>query len=492
MSASRIAIALLVAAGLPWPGQAQDATAALDAAAKAMGTATLQSLRYTGTGSNNSLGQAYSTGGAWPRFTVKKYTALVNYTAPAMRQEIVRIDDEDPPRGGGAGPFTPATGQGGIRPIPGDIIQNQNSDGRTEIGALNLWLTPHGFIKGAIASGNAKIAGKRGRKTFVAFTAFGKYTVTGTLDERNLVERVATVIDGGFTGDTPLTAEYSDYQSVVGVQLPRHIMQKQGGFPVLEIFVAEAEPNNAAALEIRGAQNAPPPAAPAEVRTEKIGDGVWFLNLGAPQALLVEFKDYLVIIEAPTGEERSLATIAAAKRLVPNKPIKYLVNTHHHSDHAGGLRTYVAEGIPIITHTSHKGWYEREIFKNAHALNPDRLARAPRAAMLELMGDKRVLSDGTMTLELHLMRGNRHSEGLLMAYVPTLKMLIQADAFAPRPGAAPLPKPSPYTTNLVDNVERLKLDVQRVAHVHGGVDGWDAVLAAAGKPVNASSSTSQR
>jgi len=487
MSARRIAIALLAAAALPWPGEAQDATAALDAAAKAMGTATLQSLRYTGTGSNNSLGQAYMTGGAWPRFTVKKYTALVNYTVPAMRQEIVRIDDQNPPRGGGAGPFTPATGQGGIRPIPGDIIQNQNADGRTEVGALNIWLTPHGFIKGATASGNARIAGKRGRKTLVAFTAFDKYTVTGTLNERNLVERVATVIDGGFTGDTPLAAEYSDYQSVAGVQLPRHIVQSQGGFPILDIVVAEAEPNSAAALEIRGAQNtpvgagAPAAAAPAEVRTEKIGDGVWFLNLGAPQALLVEFKDYLVIIEAPTGEERSLATIAAVQKLVPNKPIKYLVNTHHHSDHAGGLRTYAAMGIPIITHVSHKGWYEREIFRNPHTLNPDRLSRTPHAPRLETMGDKRVLSDGTMTLELHLMRGNLHSEGLLMAYVPTQKLLIQADAFAPRPGAAPLPKPSPYTTNLVENVERLKLDVQRVAHVHGGVSPWDDVLAAAGR-----------
>src|SRR6185503_4299909 len=141
-----------------------------------------------------------------------------------------------------------------------------------------------------IASGNAKLSGKRGHKTLVSFTAFGKYTMTGTLDERNLVERVATVIDGGFTGDTAVTADYSDYQSVAGVQLPRHIVQSQGGYPILDIAVAEAEPNAAAALEIRGAQSAPAPAAPAQIRTEKIGDGVWFLNLGAPQALLVEFK----------------------------------------------------------------------------------------------------------------------------------------------------------------------------------------------------------
>ena len=81
----------------------------------------------------------------------------------------------------------------------------------------------------------------------------------------------------------------------------------------------------------------------------------------------------------------------------------------------------------------------------------------------------------------YLIRGNLHSEGLLMAYVPKQKLLIQADSFTPRPGVPPLPSPSPYTTNLVENVERLKLDVERVTHVHGGVDSWKDVLKAAGR-----------
>ena len=107
-----------------------------------------------------------------------------------------------PTRGGGAGGFNPATGQGGIRPIPGDIIQNQTTDGRTEAGALNIWLTPHGFLKGAAANAaTAKTSTVRGKRV-LSFTAFGKYTVTGTLSERNLVERVETRMDVGFTGDT--------------------------------------------------------------------------------------------------------------------------------------------------------------------------------------------------------------------------------------------------------------------------------------------------
>src|SRR5262249_22690603 len=185
-------VGVLVAAILPQNIAAQDAAAVIDASLKAMGTTALQSIRYTGTGTNNSVGQAFTSGGPWPRFKVTKYVALVNYTVPAMRQEIVGIDTQSPPRSGGAGPFNPSTGQGGIRPIPGDIIQNQNIDGRTEAGSLNMWLTPHGFLKGAVANGQATISGTRGKKKLVSFTAFNKYTVTGTINEQNLVEHVAT------------------------------------------------------------------------------------------------------------------------------------------------------------------------------------------------------------------------------------------------------------------------------------------------------------
>jgi glyoxylase-like metal-dependent hydrolase (beta-lactamase superfamily II) len=468
----------------------QDAPrAVIEAAAVAMGTTSLQSIQYSGTGTNNTVGQAFAPGGPWPQFTVTKYVASVNYLVPVMRQEIVRVDNISPPRGGGAGPFSPATGQGGIRPIPGDIIQNQNIDGRTEAGAITIWLTPHGFLKGATASAaTAALATSRGKRV-VSFTAFGKYSVSGTIGEGNLVERVETRIDNGFLGDMLVEAIYSEYTDFAGVKFPTRILQRQGGHSVLDITVAAVQPNFPPAIDLRGgilgAGRAGPVGpggspTPLIIQTERIADGLWFLNSGAPQSLLVEFSDHLVVIEAPTGDERSLATIAEAKRMFPAKPIRYLVNTHHHADHAGGLRAYVAEGVRIITHQAQKRYYEQEIVTNPHTLNPDRLARNPRAPIVEAMGDKRVLTDGTMTLELHLVRGNLHSEGLLMAYVPREKLLIQADAFAPRPGVPPLPAPSPYTVNLVDNIRRLKLDVTRVAHVHGGIDTFETVVKAAG------------
>jgi len=462
-----------------------DAGALIAAATKAMGTASLRSLQYTGTGSIDMTGQAYTTGGAWPRYTVTKYTMSVDYSVPAMRQELVRIDDAKVPRGGGAGGYNPQTFQGGIRPIPGDIIQNQTIDGRAQNGAIAFWLTPHGFLKGAAANAStAKASTARGKRT-ITFTAFGKFPITATLDNKDLIEHVEALVDIAFTGDTVLDGTYSDYRSVDGVQVPMHILMREGGWPTLDINVAQARPNSTEATDVvKRATAAPPAASAAAARPPepvKLADHVWQLNPAGEGSILVEFNDYVVMVEAPGGDAVTTASIEQAKRLTPNKPIKYVINTHHHADHAGGMRGYVAEGIPIITHETHRKYYEEQIFKNPHSLNPDRLARMPRAPMLETMKDKRVLTDGNETLEIYLMRDQPHAEGLLMVYLPKEKLIMQSDAYIPRPGAPPLPMPSPYTTNFVDNITRLKLNVDRVVHIHGGTSPYSDVLAAAGR-----------
>ena len=464
-----------------------DADSVIKAVTAAMGTARLRSVQYTGTGSINMTGQAYTTGGAWPRYTVTKYTMSVDYSLPVMRQELIRIDDAKVPRGGGAGGYNPQTFQGGIRPIPGDIIMNTTIDARNnQNAAIQFWLTPHGFLKGIAANmASAKTATVRGKKT-LTFTAFGKFPLTATIDNANLIEKVEALVDIPFTGDTVLDGAYTNYRDLDGIRFPMHILMREGGWPVLEINVAQVSPNAQAAIDVVQRTAAPAAAAPAAPAAPpqpvKLADGVWQLVPNGEGSILVEFKDYVVMVEAPGSDAVTAASIAAAQRLTPGKPIKYVVNSHHHADHAGGMRAYVAEGIPIITHESHKKYYEEQIFKNPHTINPDRLARMPRAPMLEFVKDKRVITDGNQTLEIYLMKDQPHAEGLLMMYLPKPKLLIQADAYIPRPGAPPLPMPSPYTTNLVDNISRLKLDVTRMVQIHGGSSPYTEVLEAAGRP----------
>jgi hypothetical protein len=116
---------------------------------RAMGAANVESLQYSGSGSSFTVGQAPGPGAPWPRFELAKYVATIDYTAPAMREETVRRDVDLPATGGGAVPFIAATGQGGMRPIPGDVIQNV-VEWTQRRRLVQICMTPHGFLKGAM------------------------------------------------------------------------------------------------------------------------------------------------------------------------------------------------------------------------------------------------------------------------------------------------------------------------------------------------------
>jgi glyoxylase-like metal-dependent hydrolase (beta-lactamase superfamily II) len=212
-----------------------------------------------------------------------------------------------------------------------------------------------------------------------------------------------------------------------------------------------------------------PPAAPA-TQSEKLGDGVYLIT-GGYAVIAIDFKDHIAIIESGQNEARALAVIAEAKRLIPNKPVKYLINTHSHIDHSSGLRGFVAEGSTILTHTSNKAYLEK-VMSLPHTLNPDAAQKNGRKPIVEAVGEKRVLTDGARVVELHHLVGFGHHDGMLIAYFPKEKVLLEADGYNPQAATATPPTPpSPYTASLYDNIVRLKLDVQRIVPVHYPADG---------------------
>jgi glyoxylase-like metal-dependent hydrolase (beta-lactamase superfamily II) len=192
-------------------------------------------------------------------------------------------------------------------------------------------------------------------------------------------------------------------------------------------------------------------------------------------------KDYLVVVEAPLGDLQSAAVMSAVKKLVPNKPIKYLVNTHHHFDHSAGNRAYAAEGVTIVTHEISRLYYEKAS-ANTWNLSPDRLAKSKKKPVFQTMGDNMVLTDGTRSVELYQIIRDPHHDGIIMAYLRKEKLLIQADAFSPRAlGAEPPKVPNPRSVNLEANVRRLNLDVDRILPIHGIVVPYSELIAAVGK-----------
>jgi len=157
--------------------------------------------------------------------------------------------------------------------------------------------------------------------------------------------------------------------------------------------------------------------------------------------------------------------IAEVKRLVPNKPIRYVINTHHHFDHSGGLRTYVAEGATVITHEGNKAFYEAA-WKQPRTLEPDKLAQNPKDANFITYKTKYVLTDGSRSLEVHLTIGDLHDEFLSFAYLPKEKLLIEVDDFSDRYATA---LSLGLWNNLLGNLHRLNLDPERIAPLHGEI-----------------------
>jgi len=212
------------------------------------------------------------------------------------------------------------------------------------------------------------------------------------------------------------------------------------------------------------------PATPAPTNapsSTKYADNVYTVNATPDyNALVVGFKDYVFVMEAPNGDATSRRIIAEIKKLFPDKPIRYLAVTHHHDDHGGGIRTYVAEGVTVIGLPGEKTFFEK-VMKSSFTINPDALTLKPQPLKWESVeGRKRVLTDGTTTVELIDIGPSPHAEEMLIAYLPNEKLVFQADLLD-RPTNNDPPTINDITVHFSNWLDMSKLDVVRVIAVHG-------------------------
>jgi len=174
---------------------------------------------------------------------------------------------------------------------------------------LQIWLTPHGFLKAAMENQAAAKKGTTG--TVVSFTS-GKFKVTGTIDAQNMVARTETWLPNPVLGDMLVETTFSSYEDYNGSEVPSTIVQKQGGFPTFDLKVTGVKTNPGLSLSVPDAvKTAAIP--PVKVVSQKIADGTWFMGGGSHNSVLLEYPTYLVMIEAPLSEARSLAVIEEAK-----------------------------------------------------------------------------------------------------------------------------------------------------------------------------------
>ena len=492
---NRFALVALCVTSLSGTAMAQDAKSVAASAQKALGDP--KAVTYSGSAKDVAFQQCGTNAAAAicrgthdPMRPINNYVRVVDLTTPASRHTGATNN----PVGGGA-----------TTPVAGTFFQQvtpeQANVAQPWAAAVELYLTPWGFLKGAAENNATASRRKVDGKSYTVLTwspavkaPSGKsYVINGYVNQNNLVDRVETWLGDNIMGDMHVVATYTGWKDFGGAMAPSKIVQTRGGWPFFEVEVtaAKANPADVAALVPppapaagRGGPGAPGgagrggPAHALTVTSEKLGEGLYRLTTGAGSydSLVVEFKDYIMMLEAGQGEARALAYIAETKKLFPNKPIRYVMNTHAHADHTGGLPALVAEGATIITQKNNETFFVKGLNTPRTLLN-DTLAKNPKKAKIETVAAKKVYSDGTRIVEMYHTDPVPHSNGLMVAFIPKEKILFQGDFSLPAAGQPA----NDHIKALVPVLEKLNLDFDRYLPVHAPAtpqtkaDLWKAV-----------------
>jgi glyoxylase-like metal-dependent hydrolase (beta-lactamase superfamily II) len=329
----------------------------------------------------------------------------------------------------------------------------------------------------------------------------GNFAFTVLFDAASgLPARVRTDDPDTIYGDSQYDLVLSDWRDVAGVKVAHKGSYELNGKEVARVEYASVQPNApvaASAFEIppEALASAPKPAAgkvpwqwvirrqfigtyldsdavyydPAAsggLRLTEVAPGIAHMAGGSHNSLVVELDDGLAVLDAPVDEGQSRLTLDALRQKWPGKPVKYLVLSHHHMDHAGGARTFVAEGATVVVGRGNKAHFER-MFVAPHTLAPDALAQRPRTAQVMEVDERQVLGSGSRTVEL-VRIDNPHVEGMLLAYVPEARLGFVVDLWSPVRDALG-DKPNPGQAAVLAGVKKLSSVPQRFAGGHGGV-----------------------
>ena len=282
----------------------------------------------------------------------------------------------------------------------------------------------------------------------------------------NLPTRVVSMGDNLNLGDVAIETAFSDYQDVGGLKLPARLTTTTDRVMTVDIHATRQTvdgPTSDLAAPAAAASAAPIAGVPpADVTVQEVAQGIWWLAGQSHHSVVVEFADHLTLIESPQNDTRALAVIARARELRPDKPLTTVVVTHHHFDHSGGVRAAVSEGLAVIADKSTAGFFE-SVTARPHTIVPDALSKNAKPLKFQAVDEELELKDATQTVELYHIDGSPHADTLVMAYFPRQRILVEADVFTP--GAAV----APYAGNLMENITKRKLRVDKIVPIHGTI-----------------------
>ncbi len=461
-----LAAASLISCAKPTPEQ-QIVNDAADALGGRERIQAVKTLVLEGEGTNGNLGQDMTPDATGQTFTVAGYKRAMDVGSGRIRVEQTRTPN-----------FTYFQGQQPQKQIFGldgsvayTVGANGNATRATEavardrraefhhhpITILRAALDPAAKLSNPRTSGNesvVEIATADGLKYTLAIDAATKQPT-----------RVVSMTDNTNLGDVAIETSFADYQDIGGLKLPARLTTKTEKYTTADLRLSkQTVDGDAGDLAAPAAASSAAPAAPPapSVTVQEVAPGIWWLAGQSHHSVLVEFADHMTLTEAPQNDARTLAVIAKARELRPMKPLTHLINSHHHFDHSGGVRAAISEGLTIVTQKASAAFYQ-EAATRSHSLVPDALARNQKPAKIETVDEELELKDATRTVNLYRIAGSPHADTLLMAYFPRERILVEADVYTP--GGAIIP----YAPNLMENITKRKLRIDRIVPLHGNI-----------------------
>ena len=235
-------------------------------------------------------------------------------------------------------------------------------------------------------------------------------------------------------GDVVNTTYFTGYVPYDGIEMPLGIMTKIDWRDQVTYMLQV----DSYQLNVDAMPEIDPPSpffeiedSSPQVDVTQISQGVWDVRIpgngrGGDGGPVIEFEDHLVMFE-PYGDERlTLARVDAANELVPGKEVTHIITTHHHGDHAGGVRGAVSRGITIIGERENEAFYREWVQRSAINF-PDALARNPQPLKFLPVDDVLVLEDSLRRMEIYQVVGHAHMGNAVFAYLPEERILMEGD-----------------------------------------------------------------
>jgi hypothetical protein len=277
-----------------------------------------------------------------------------------------------------------------------------------------------------------------------------------------------------------ISAQYilRDYKTFDGLTLPLHITIRKGGKGYSDVQFTAIAVNDPAAEQVFAIpESADEEAAKAAAADEysplkivKVGKGVYQAAGYSHNSLIVEFPQWLALVDSPYTETQAKVLFRAIRQQFPNKPVKYVAVSHHHYDHIGGLRAAAAMGSTILVEKRHEP-VVRPLLDARHTHPQDELDKrrygqpAQPVGTLEVFEGKKIISEGDQSLELYHLSFSEHADPMVLAYASSARALFQPDLYTP-PAAA---NGGPSAPHLVQAIKELNLTVNTMVGGHGGI-----------------------